>query len=240
MSFTWPPVGLHKLPSRSDGSGSYAIATRIRDLAGQGSRACLNYYGQLVQCPGPAAGIGEFSVALADVPFFTGADYFSVRCWVEGPVLGGADCVEPFAPTVSPCGTFGLASYDGVISPTPWVKATGGEPGHVDQSPEYTATNAGEGFGAQVDWPPNAGLDVAFLVNPVPVWPAPDAHGNDFGMVLFTLAQLPGAVSTVISYSSWNNPVGGRLWVGVIAFTLEDPGPGGGGGAQRGSLIGHA
>ncbi len=238
MSFLFIPAGLHRLPHRTDGTGSSSSRVPIFGLAGDATQNCPGFGGGVVICPGPDDGVGSFSVSLSAIPFDTGGDYFAVKAWVRGPSLGGASCIPALTPTSQPCSTSGEAHYDGTVSGT-WVKAIAASPGYEALDPDYTASNvASLSFDARTDWPAEAS-DHAFLVNSSPPWPAPDGAGNEFGMCLFTLAQLPAAIETEITFHSYDEPIRGELAVAVSVYMLEDPGDPGADG-RRGQIVGHA
>lgn len=229
--------GLTRLPARDDGTGSSAIIITLDDMAGNGTRNCAGWEGELVVCPGPDSGAATFTAPLASIPYNTSADLFAVTAFINGPSLGGADCHTPLSPADFVCAGGGEAMYDGVIGGSYVRGAMLGEaaypdPGYVAVASEYHADNTvpPSGTVAHTAWPDDelnrddiVGVTGCFLVNGAPTWPVPDVIGNVFGMVLFTHAQLPAAIETIINYFSYDNPIAGQLHVGVLAYNINTP-----------------
>lgn len=203
-----------------------------------GSINCADFDGNPVVCPGPDAGSDTFSASLASIGFNTGADLFAVTVGINGPTMSGAGCHTPIAPTDIPCSPGGQAFYDATVSGGDYVRAVGVEvdfpgiypdPGYVYVPAEYHADSGEAGINAHTFWPDErpdlqtrVGTGLCYLINPSPTWPVPDVVGNTFGMCLFTLAQLPGAIDTTISYYNWEQDVEGQLTVGVSAYNIND------------------
>jgi hypothetical protein len=214
--------GLTRLNYEPDGTGAHNARVRIDGLAGNGTQFCSG-----IGCPGPAAGEGTFSAVIGDINFFAGADYFTVGVNIRGPGIRGRGCKTPDGPTDTPCDVLhGEAFYDGVVEPDGWAKWSPDPPGWVSVPNTYEDNNVDDNsVQAVTDWPsvfPHQ-YDVARLINPVPVWPLVDGEGNVFGgMHLFTLAQLPSAISTTITYWGYNQPGIGFMTVSVSPYVLGD------------------
>lgn len=234
MSNFRPTVrGLEKLPYALDGSGSSSGGTALTGMSGMGTMSCQGW-DTIVECPGPDAGIGSFSLPLASIPFNTSADYFAVLCNINGPTLDGRSCNVPAGPADYVCQGMGDSLYDGTVDVGSWVRSTGGGiPGYEAVPNDYHAdtTQPGSWFTSHTSWPDNTmnqyfdPHNIAFLLNPAPVWPVPDVVNNHFGAVLFTLAQLPGAIETTISYFCYEQVFDGSLRLAVWAYNnTMDPG----------------
>ncbi len=215
MSFFYKVAGLTNLPVLATGG------VDLDNLNFEGLVIeCANYANDLVLCPGPGSGTDTFSGAVSGF-FDDTADYFAVNVYVNGPWLRGASCHDPSGPGDSPCTDGGPSYYDGTVSGGDYVIRQAGEAVAVPAT--YSADWADEGHdGFAFTWWPNRYYG-AYLVNPSPVWPIPDAFGNTFGQCLHTLAQLPASIETVIDHYNYSMPIKGRLRIGVLAYVEGDP-----------------
>lgn len=236
MGFRPTVLGLEKLPYAEDGSGSSSGQLDLTGMEGRGSLACQGWK-TIVECPGPDAGIATFTLPLAAIPFNTSGDYFAVLANIDGPSLGGRSCKTPAGPADFVCAASGHSLYDGTISGS-WVRPTGSQappPNYEGLPNDYHADTAQPStevnFLSHTSWPddtmnnPYSPNNIGYLLNPSPVWPAPDQVNNYFGAVLFTLAQLPGAIETTISYFCYEQVFDGSLRLAVWAYNnTMDPG----------------
>ncbi len=208
-------AGLRRAPA-ADGHADLTFD----GLALLGTQSCTNYYGEAVSCPGPDSAVHTFSVALAGLP--GAADYYAVSVIIDGPLLGGADCIVQYAPTApGPCTTAGVSSYDGVVAPGAWVIRVPGDPGYLAVpstfSADGTAANPSHTW-----WPDDSHHGI--LVNAAPSLPVPIAE-NYYPMALFTPGQLPASIDVQITHTNYEQLTLGSMHVGVLAYdeTDEDP-----------------
>lgn len=172
------------------------------------------------------------SALLALVP---GADYYAVGVVFNGPFFfegGFAACVP--APGGETCGIHEdpeqFTSLDGDYVGSGTGSAIPSDGATVQH---FVLGQEGVVFGS---------IDYGFgglLLNGAPVWPIPDTAGNTYGKVLFTEAQLPGAIGAAISVANTGlSPTNetARLLVGLTPYYLGDPPPP----AQQGHIIGWA
>ena len=230
MAYFRPTVrGLQRLPYADDGSGSSAATLSLEGMAGNGQRSCTGWGGVPVLCPGPDAGVASFSLPLSSIPFNTSGDYFAILVTLNGPSLAGRNCHTPAGPADYVCAPTGDSLYDGTVDGS-YVRALSTDPGYEALATDYHADTAqpGSSFVSHTAWPGDEvngtydAFDIAYLVNAVPVWPAPDVVGNNFGLALFEAAQLPASVDTTITYYSYDQPISGQLHVAVYVYNATD------------------
>ncbi len=116
--------------------------------------------------------------------------------------------------------------------------------------PDAAIYDPGVGEGSQPVFP-----GFAYLENPDPVWPVPDAQGSTFGRVLWELDQIPWEISVTFAHHNHEHPLSqvglnlqGHLNCTVRGYLLSrrintiatvEAGPGLAGIRSRGRIVGN-
>lgn len=126
------------------------------------------------------------------------------HAYYEGFVAGGV-FLDHSGVTIDP-GFTSQPAPGGAINSRPWPNYDIYDPGVVQSGPN----------------PSTALLPyMAYLENPDPVWPVPDAQGSTFGRVLFTLAQLPWEISVTFIHHAHDHAPGTTGPVGSMNGTVR-------------------
>ncbi len=170
-------------------------------------------------------------------PFELTADYYSVALslglWDDSIQGHATGCQRIFGQWI--CGgDWDRWMYDGTISGAAFVNRDGN-----DLPTTFTQTEVLPGEGSDTmhgTWPrpednPQTAPPTAFflrgglMVNPAPTFPVPDTAGNEFGRVLFTLAQLEDIVLSVQTWARYwkvSHPATFRVTVtGYLLLALD-------------------
>ncbi len=225
MSFIKPPVGLVY-----DAAKSGAVSVVLGDEFDVGTEYPCEIPDPLpedpshtspVPCPQNVTDSQSYTLTVADATFDPSADFFAVAVRVRGPRLspGFSQCRDPFIPGASPCVERDDALYDGTVDGGDYLRRTG-----VTVAAAYEAEPDIAGF-ALTHWPnPAVSVEEALLVNPAPTWPVPDVEGNEYGNVLFTLAQLPATITTAVAHYNHDIALRGAFSVRVEAYVYGEEG----------------
>lgn len=167
-------------------------------------------------------------------PLGVDADYYAIGVRFAGPRLAGGhlDCGPLPA---SECAGPTQAMYEGGLSGSYLMIEDFPNGPYAPPSTFEGNLPSGGGPGAITftDWPwdytdplhspPFSDNDLAYIVNPDPVWPFPDAEGNTFGQCLFTYAQIPTIDLSMIWGTS--NTESGFLHITVLPYWEEASAP---------------
>lgn len=237
MSFHYEVMGLVKNAAKSSLVDQYAVIT---GLTRSSTYTCLDFYGDLYTCYGADDGTTDVSISLASTGYDATADYYYVSARIDGPTtIAPGGCHEQTSPTDGPpCGAVGadIPVYDGTVAPGAWTRLVGstgsGSTGSAQETvpDDFTAIGTTESnWRAATFWPdrtavPGTSRGIgAYLVNPSPPWPVPDAAGNTFGNCLFTAAQLPATVDLSLIHHNREEITAGKLWLYVQAYDIGEP-----------------
>ncbi len=232
MGFDSTVDGLTRLsPQLYDGTSSSNRTVHFDAVTSTATTACAGFGDLIFTCPMNDVLPVSSSIGLGSIPFNVSADYFAVLVYINGPLVLGRGCGSSVSPTDSPC-KGALCSYDGTVDGD-YVIRDSDEPSEwraVASTYDAVTGSPVQAPGCKTEWPNPPGVDasalssVAYLLNPAPVWPIPDGDGNEFGMCLFELAQLPAAIETSITEFAHHATLNGFWRVTVSAYVLgEEP-----------------
>jgi hypothetical protein len=179
-----------------------------------------------ITCPKCGDAQHTYRLLPRDVPRTNQAELFHITVTVGGPTLrgiqGGCRIINPIligSPNFWSCQgeplpsdglawtadqkDYDYARYHGSVGGGQWVYGDGQTIAHeYDAMPDVRGTVRvwPDVEGGATPATPTTTQTLGYLVNPNPVWPVPDASGNEIGRCLFTEQQIPAFIDFVLTH----------------------------------------